>query len=142
MQFFKDRHYLQKDWSRYFSDDNPQSNHQKVVLEVLGHDLFFFLHLLLCVLYFDFLFLICLLLFSLWQIGCGAGNTIFPLVSAFPNLFIHACDFSPHAIEIVKVSDRFPLFCFLVRIFLVREDGATVAGIHKCRRMKVSERIA
>ncbi|RWR88918.1 Methyltransferase type 12 [Cinnamomum micranthum f. kanehirae] len=63
-KFFKDRHYLQKDWIHYFSNDNQQ----KVVLEI----------------------------------GCGAGNTIFPLVAAFPNLFVHACDFSPHAIALVK----------------------------------------
>ncbi|XP_044485906.1 uncharacterized methyltransferase C3H7.11-like isoform X1 [Mangifera indica] len=61
-KFFKDRHYLQKDWGHYFSDDS------KFVLEV----------------------------------GCGAGNTIFPLVAAYPKLYVHACDMSPQAIELVK----------------------------------------
>ncbi|XP_044485907.1 tRNA N(3)-methylcytidine methyltransferase METTL2-like isoform X2 [Mangifera indica] len=62
-KFFKDRHYLQKDWGHYFSDDS------KFVLEV----------------------------------GCGAGNTIFPLVAAYPKLYVHACDMSPQAIELVKI---------------------------------------
>ncbi|KAF8401029.1 hypothetical protein HHK36_014332 [Tetracentron sinense] len=66
-KFFKDRHYLEKDWGCYFSTD-ATSRKAKVVLEV----------------------------------GCGAGNTIFPLITAFPNLFVHACDFSPHAIRLVK----------------------------------------
>ncbi|KAA8541667.1 hypothetical protein F0562_022819 [Nyssa sinensis] len=67
-KFFKDRHYLEKDWGRFFSDDNTMSPNGKVVLEV----------------------------------GCGAGNTLFPLVTTYPKLFVHACDFSPHAITLVK----------------------------------------
>ncbi|XP_042508141.1 tRNA N(3)-methylcytidine methyltransferase METTL2-like isoform X3 [Macadamia integrifolia] len=66
-KFFKDRHYLEKDWGRFFSAEKDQE--AKVVLEV----------------------------------GCGAGNTIFPLIAAFPNLYVHACDFSPHAISLVKI---------------------------------------
>ncbi|XP_059303066.1 uncharacterized protein LOC132055322 isoform X2 [Lycium ferocissimum] len=67
-KFFKDRHYLEKDWRSYF-DDEIESSNGKVVLEV----------------------------------GCGAGNTIFPLVTTFPKLYIHACDFSPKAITLVKI---------------------------------------
>ncbi|XP_058193031.1 uncharacterized protein LOC131310170 [Rhododendron vialii] len=37
-----------------------------------------------------------------WQVGCGACNTVFPLVAKYPKLFVHACDFSPHAIILVK----------------------------------------
>ncbi|XP_072969079.1 tRNA N(3)-methylcytidine methyltransferase trm141-like isoform X2 [Typha angustifolia] len=70
-KFFKDRHYLEKDWGRYFS--SPSENREaplgpKIVLEV----------------------------------GCGAGNTLFPLLVAFPEILVHACDFSPHAIELLK----------------------------------------
>ncbi|KAL5705995.1 hypothetical protein ACHQM5_024213 [Ranunculus cassubicifolius] len=68
-KFFKDRHYLDKDWGHYFSSDSDS----KVVLEV----------------------------------GCGAGNTVFPLIDAYPNLFIHACDFSPNAISLVKSHEHF-----------------------------------
>ncbi|KAK3007445.1 hypothetical protein RJ639_014992 [Escallonia herrerae] len=73
LQFFKDRHYLEKEWGQNFSDENPVSLNGKVVLEV----------------------------------GCGAGNTIFPLVAAQPKLFIHACDFSPNAISLVKSHTNF-----------------------------------
>ncbi|XP_028062000.1 uncharacterized protein LOC114265379 isoform X2 [Camellia sinensis] len=63
-RFFKDRHYLDKEWGHYFSGAK-----RKVILEV----------------------------------GCGVGNTIFPLISMYPDVFIHACDFSPRAINLVKV---------------------------------------
>lgn len=43
------------------------------------------------------------------QVGCGAGNAIFPLVAAYPKLYVHACDFSPLAIELLKVCNSFYL---------------------------------
>ncbi|XP_017979278.1 PREDICTED: uncharacterized methyltransferase C3H7.11 isoform X2 [Theobroma cacao] len=70
--FFKDRHYLEKDWGQYLSDDAHSPN-GKVVLEV----------------------------------GCGAGNTIFPLVAAYPKIYVHACDISPHAVALVKSHVKF-----------------------------------
>lgn len=65
-KFFKDRHYLEKDWGHYFGDG-------KIILEA----------------------------------GCGAGNTIFPLAKKYPQLYIHACDFSHHAITLVKSHPEF-----------------------------------
>ncbi|KAK3023178.1 hypothetical protein RJ639_044165 [Escallonia herrerae] len=41
------------------------------------------------------------------QIGCGAGNTIFPLVATYCNIFVHACDFSPRAVNLVKMHKDF-----------------------------------
>ncbi|KAF7124250.1 hypothetical protein RHSIM_Rhsim12G0208300 [Rhododendron simsii] len=71
-RFFKDRHYLDKDWGKYFSDDSSAASpNGKVILEV----------------------------------GCGAGNTVFPLVAKYPKLFVHACDFSPHAISHVDFNE-------------------------------------
>ncbi|KAJ4803245.1 Methyltransferase family protein [Rhynchospora pubera] len=64
-KFFKDRHYLDKEWGHYFEAEDGE---KLVVLEV----------------------------------GCGVGNTIFPLLSLYPSIFIHACDFSPRAIDLVK----------------------------------------
>ncbi|KAJ3690048.1 hypothetical protein LUZ61_019212 [Rhynchospora tenuis] len=64
-KFFKDRHYLDKEWGHYFEAEDGK---ELVVLEV----------------------------------GCGVGNTIFPLLSLYPSIFIHACDFSPRAIDLVK----------------------------------------
>ncbi|XP_022892751.1 uncharacterized protein LOC111407483 isoform X3 [Olea europaea var. sylvestris] len=67
-KFFKDRHYLDKEWGNYFSGAG-----RKVILEV----------------------------------GCGAGNTIFPLLAAYSDIFIHACDFSPRAVNLVKMHKDF-----------------------------------
>ncbi|GLT25602.1 hypothetical protein SLA2020_007230 [Shorea laevis] len=67
-RFFKDRHYLDKEWGSYFSGSGT-----KVLLEV----------------------------------GCGAGNTIFPLIATYPNVFVHACDFSPRAVDLVKTHKDF-----------------------------------
>ncbi|KAK1274776.1 hypothetical protein QJS04_geneDACA000803 [Acorus gramineus] len=66
-KFFKDRHYLDKEWGSYFSD------RQLTVLEI----------------------------------GCGAGNTVFPLLAKYPNIFVHACDFSPRAVSLVKAHKEF-----------------------------------
>ncbi|KAJ1442826.1 S-adenosyl-L-methionine-dependent methyltransferase [Sesbania bispinosa] len=67
-RFFKDRHYLDKEWGDYFSGGG-----RKVILEV----------------------------------GCGAGNTIFPVMASYPDAFVYACDFSPRAIELVKMHEDF-----------------------------------
>ncbi|KAI4316505.1 hypothetical protein L6164_024485 [Bauhinia variegata] len=67
-RFFKDRHYLDKEWGNYFSGAEKM-----VILEV----------------------------------GCGAGNTIFPLITSYPDAFVYACDFSPRAIELVKTHKDF-----------------------------------
>ncbi|CAA7036869.1 unnamed protein product [Microthlaspi erraticum] len=67
-RFFKDRHYLDKEWNSYFS-----ASGKKVILEV----------------------------------GCGAGNTIFPLIATYPHIFVYACDFSPRAVDLVKAHDEY-----------------------------------
>ncbi|EFJ09092.1 hypothetical protein SELMODRAFT_447844 [Selaginella moellendorffii] len=76
-RFFKDRHYLDKEWGNYFTNLNssrtPNASSAGVVLEV----------------------------------GCGVGNTIFPLLAEYPHIFVHGCDFSPRAIEIVKAHSDY-----------------------------------
>ncbi|VVB09053.1 unnamed protein product [Arabis nemorensis] len=67
-RFFKDRHYLDKEWDSYFS-----ASGKNVILEV----------------------------------GCGAGNTIFPLIATYPHLFVYACDFSQRAVDLVKAHDEY-----------------------------------
>lgn len=37
------------------------------------------------------------------ELGCGVGNTIFPLIKEHPHLFFYGLDFAPSAIELVKV---------------------------------------
>lgn len=71
-KFFKDRHYLDKEWGSYFSGAG-----EKVLLEV----------------------------------GCGAGNTIFPLLATYPGVFVHACDFSQRAISLVKSHKEYADTC-------------------------------
>ncbi|BBG95073.1 S-adenosyl-L-methionine-dependent methyltransferases superfamily protein [Prunus dulcis] len=41
------------------------------------------------------------------EVGCGAGNTIFPLLETYTDAFVHACDFSPHAVNLVKAHKDF-----------------------------------
>jgi len=38
------------------------------------------------------------------EVGCGVGNTVFPLLETHPSLFFYACDFAPKAIELLKVQ--------------------------------------
>jgi len=47
--------------------------------------------------------------FKVLEIGCGAGNTVFPLLN-FNNrteLFVYCCDFSSTAVELVSKHPRF-----------------------------------
>lgn len=36
------------------------------------------------------------------EVGCGVGNTVYPLLEECPNLFVHCCDISPRAVQFVK----------------------------------------
>jgi len=43
--------------------------------------------------------------YNVLEIGCGAGNTIFPLLSSDnPNLHVYGCDYSQEAINVVKTN--------------------------------------
>ena len=48
------------------------------------------------------------------EVGCGAGNTVFPVLAANkdPNLFVYACDFAPNAVDIVRSEAAYdPMRC-------------------------------
>lgn len=36
------------------------------------------------------------------QVGCGVGNTVFPVLARNLEAFVHACDFAPEAISCLK----------------------------------------
>ncbi|KAK3242197.1 hypothetical protein CYMTET_48098 [Cymbomonas tetramitiformis] len=37
-----------------------------------------------------------------FEVGCGVGNSVYPLVNLDSRVFVHCCDFSPRAVELVK----------------------------------------
>lgn len=43
----------------------------------------------------------------LFEIGCGVGNLIFPLIEDDPQMFVYACDLSPRAVEFVKLHPSY-----------------------------------
>ncbi|KAJ2684882.1 hypothetical protein GGH99_003910 [Coemansia sp. RSA 1285] len=47
--------------------------------------------------------------FLIMEVGCGAGNTVFPLLDDIydPRLFVYACDYSNTAIDVVKSSKAY-----------------------------------
>ena len=44
---------------------------------------------------------------TLLEVGCGAGNFLFPLLASHPRLRVLACDFSPRAVALVQKDPRF-----------------------------------
>ncbi|KAG9230234.1 actin binding protein-like protein [Amylocarpus encephaloides] len=46
---------------------------------------------------------------TLLEVGAGAGNTAFPILSRNhnPNLKIHACDFSKKAVEVIRANEAY-----------------------------------
>ncbi|XP_054847517.1 tRNA N(3)-methylcytidine methyltransferase METTL6 isoform X2 [Eublepharis macularius] len=50
---------------------------------------------------------------TILEAGCGVGNCLFPLLEEDLNIFAYACDFSPRAVEYVKVLK--PGKCVLFR---------------------------
>ena len=41
------------------------------------------------------------------QVGCGVGNTTFPILQSNPKAFVHASDFSPTAIQCLKCHEEY-----------------------------------
>lgn len=46
---------------------------------------------------------------TILEAGCGVGNCLFPLLEEDLNIFAYACDFSPRAVEYVKVGVMFEI---------------------------------
>lgn len=41
------------------------------------------------------------------EVGCGCGNTVFPLMEENGKPFYYACDFSPRAVDFVKANPKY-----------------------------------
>eukprot|EP00850_Spirogloea_muscicola_P005257 SM000023S07713 [mRNA] locus=s23:902842:907230:- [translate_table: standard] len=97
--FFKDRHYLHHEWGQYLlaaevggdstapglvileaCPTKPQDHKQKPLLMLSSRQL---------------------------ELGCGAGNTVYPLLAANKEAFVYATDFSPRAVELVKAHAEY-----------------------------------
>lgn len=61
------------------------------------------------------------------EVGCGVGNFMFPLLEEIFDVFFYACDFSPRAVQYVKVHGLICLLLvtifFLFTFVFVFEDG-------------------
>mmetsp|Transcript_30952 Transcript_30952/g.42897 ORF Transcript_30952/g.42897 Transcript_30952/m.42897 type:complete len:282 (-) Transcript_30952:49-894(-) len=44
---------------------------------------------------------------SVLELGCGPGNTVYPLVESDPRVKVHCCDFSPRAVGLVKQHQQY-----------------------------------
>lgn len=42
-----------------------------------------------------------------FQVGCGVGNTAYPLLELNPSCTVFACDFAPEAVELVKANPEY-----------------------------------
>ncbi|XP_044311521.1 tRNA N(3)-methylcytidine methyltransferase METTL6 isoform X2 [Varanus komodoensis] len=97
---------------------------------------------------------------TILEAGCGVGNCLFPLLEEDLNIFAYACDFSPRAVEYVKVLKpgkcvlfrdyglydhamlRFKSASKLGENFYVRQDGTrsyffAAAGIQPWQEMSL-----
>lgn len=59
------------------------------------------------------------------EVGCGVGNFIFPLIEEETKFFIHACDFSPRAVNFVKENPLYNTNACNVFVCDVTEEHLT-----------------
>ena len=75
--FFKDRHYLEKEFE-CLSQSSPAQDDSAIKQNR-----------------------------NLLEVGCGVGNTVYPLLESHGDLYVHCCDFSQEAVRLVKEHDKY-----------------------------------
>lgn len=59
----------------------------------------------------------------LFEVGCGVGNFMFPLMSEDENMYVYACDFSHRAVQFVKENPSYdPSRCTVFQCDIVNDD--------------------
>jgi len=57
------------------------------------------------------------------EIGCGVGNTVFPILEENPNLFFYALDFSPRAIKLLQENPKYEAKrCMALVCDIIKDD--------------------
>ncbi|WFD20557.1 hypothetical protein MCAP1_002804 [Malassezia caprae] len=71
----------------------------------------------------------------LLEVGCGVGNTVFPLLEKNPALRVHCCDFSLRAIELVKKHPQYTserVHAFVYDLVQSRDHGEMARALAEC----------
>jgi len=96
-KFFKDRHWLTREFEELSKEKTVVSQFLDVRKEQCNEAI------------------------KVLDIGCGVGNSLFPLLESNPRLYIFALDFSPLAIDLIKKNELFdktrclPLVCDITK---------------------------
>lgn len=77
----------------------------------------------------------------IFEVGCGVGNFMFPLLQEDNNIFIYACDFSKRAVQFVQVRrKKMADFGFtLIRQIVIQENlECNILGVYFYFLLKVN----
>ncbi|KAF2361199.1 S-adenosyl-L-methionine-dependent methyltransferase [Trinorchestia longiramus] len=66
---------------------------------------------------------------SLLEIGCGVGNFFYPLLDSGVHLRVYACDFSPRAVELVKLQKCYNPDKIVAFVADVTQEGSMVGHV-------------
>ncbi|XP_023661782.2 tRNA N(3)-methylcytidine methyltransferase METTL8, mitochondrial [Paramormyrops kingsleyae] len=66
--------------------------------------------------------------FRIFEIGCGAGNSVFPIISSIRGTgsFLYCCDFSPRAVRLVKDHPGYDGSVCHAFVHDIRQGGAVL----------------
>eukprot|EP00917_Polyrhabdina_sp_WS-2016_P014739 GHVP01032214.1.p1 GENE.GHVP01032214.1~~GHVP01032214.1.p1 ORF type:complete len:296 (-),score=53.32 GHVP01032214.1:273-1160(-) len=70
---------------------------------------------------------------AVFEVGCGVGNTLFPLKSIFDcymddkkSIFVHGCDISEKAISVIKESPEYNKDCMNVFVYDISNESLDI----------------